>query len=70
MAVHPKLDIQVSYCSLQGAHSDMDPEFGIAFAWDVPPLELEGYPWVQIPNHPWHAGLGQFWGLFNLGLWV
>jgi hypothetical protein len=65
IAVHPKLDLQVAYCSLQ---PDTDPEFGIAFAWDVP--LLEGYPWVQVPNHSWHAGLGRFWGLFNPGCWV
>jgi hypothetical protein len=45
----------------------MDPEFGITFASDVP--LLEGYPWVQVPNQSWHAGLGRFWGLFNTGLW-
>jgi glycosyltransferase involved in cell wall biosynthesis len=67
MVVHPKLDIQVAYCSLQGAQPDTDPEFGITFAWDVP--LLEGYPWVHVANRSWHAGLGRFWGLFNPGLW-
>ena len=67
MALHPKLDIQVAYCSLQGAQPDTDPEFGISFAWDVP--LLEGYPWIQVPNRSWHAGVGRFWGQFNPGLW-
>jgi glycosyltransferase involved in cell wall biosynthesis len=67
MAVHPELDIQVAYCSLQGAQPGMDPEFGVAVAWDVP--LLEGYPWVQVPNRFWQADLGRFWGLFNPGLW-
>ncbi|MGH9680844.1 MAG: glycosyltransferase family 4 protein, partial [Candidatus Acidiferrales bacterium] len=67
MAVHPDLDIQVAYCSLQGAQPGLDPEFGIDVAWDVP--LLEGYPWVQIPNRSWRPGLGRFWGLFNPGLW-
>jgi hypothetical protein len=49
MVENSKLDIQVAYCSLQGAHSDMDPEFGMAFA-DVP--LLEGYPWVLVGLPP------------------
>jgi glycosyltransferase involved in cell wall biosynthesis len=67
MTEHPELDIQVAYCSLQGAQPDTDSEFGIAFAWDVP--LLEGYPWVQVANCSWHGGLGRFWGLFNPALW-
>src|SRR6266852_9013044 len=67
MAQHPKLDIMVAYCGLQGADRGMDPEFGIELAWDVP--LLEGYPWVQIPNRSLRPGLGRFWGLFNPGLW-
>lgn len=67
MALHSKLDIQVAYCSLQGAQPGMDPEFGIAFSWDVP--LLEGYPWIQVPNRSWRGGVGRFWGLFNPGLW-
>jgi glycosyltransferase involved in cell wall biosynthesis len=67
MALHPALDVQVAYCSLQGAQPGTDPDFGIAFAWDVP--LLEGYSWTQVPNRSWHAGVGRFWGLFNPGLW-
>ena len=67
MTDHPQLDIQVAYCSLQGAEEGMDPEFGINVVWDVP--LLEGYPWVQVPNRSWHSGLARFWGLFNPGLW-
>ena len=67
MARHPKLDIQVAYCSLQGAESGIDPGFGVAVAWDVP--LLHGYPWRLVPNRSWQARLGRFWGLFNPGLW-
>jgi glycosyltransferase involved in cell wall biosynthesis len=67
MTAHPELDIQVAYCSLQGAQPGMDPEFGIAVAWDIP--LLEGYPWVQVANLSWQAGPSHFWGLFNPGLW-
>ncbi len=67
MAQHPQLEIQVAYCSLQGAKSGLDPEFGVDVKWDVP--LLEGYPWVHVPNKsPW-PGLGRFWGFLNPGLW-
>src|SRR5438309_2011500 len=67
MAQHPRLDIQVAYCSLQGAQPAVDREFGIEVVWDVP--LLEGYPWVQVPNRSPRPGLGRFLGLFNPGLW-
>ncbi|HEV2382717.1 MAG TPA: glycosyltransferase family 4 protein [Terriglobia bacterium] len=67
MAEHPRLDIQVAYCSLVGAEAGVDPEFGVEVKWDVP--LLEGYPWVHVPNRsPW-PGLGRFLGLANPGLW-
>lgn len=67
LAQHPRLDIQVAYCTLQGAEAGVDPEFGVEVAWDVP--LLEGYPWVHVPNRALRPGLGRFWGLFNPGLW-
>jgi glycosyltransferase involved in cell wall biosynthesis len=67
MAQHPKLDIQVAYCSLQGAELGPDPEFGMEVKWDVP--LLEGYPWVHVPNKSRHPTLGSFFGLVNPGLW-
>jgi len=67
MAKRTDLDIEVAYCSLQGAEAGMDPEFGIDVAWDIP--LLDGYPWVRIPNRSWRAGLARFWGLLNPGLW-
>jgi len=67
MAQHPRLDINVAYCSLQGAKAGVDPEFGIEVKWDVP--LLEGYPWVQAPNRSPRPGLGRLFGLFNPGLW-
>src|SRR5690242_11454195 len=39
MAEHPRLHIQVAYCSLQGAEARIDPEFGVEVKWDVPLLE-------------------------------
>src|SRR5439155_16931308 len=67
MAQHPRLDIKVAYCSMQGAEAGLDPEFGVEVKWDVP--LLEGYPWVRVPNRsPW-PGLGRFFGLFNPSLW-
>lgn len=67
MAQHPKLEIQVAYCSLQGAEGGVDAEFGVQVAWDIP--LLEGYPWVHVPNRSLRPGLGRFFGLFNPGLW-
>lgn len=67
LAQHPKLDVQVAYCSLQGAEPGLDREFGVEVAWDVP--LLDGYPWVAIANRsPW-PGVGRFFGLVNPGLW-
>src|SRR5439155_10898303 len=67
MARRGDLDIQVAYCSLQGAEPGVDAGFGVEVAWDVP--LLEGYPWLQVPNRsPW-PGSGRFFGLFNPGLW-
>ena len=67
MARDPRLEIQVAYCSLQGAETGVDPEFGREVKWDVP--LLDGYPWTQIPNRSRLPGLGRFFGLFNPGLW-
>jgi glycosyltransferase involved in cell wall biosynthesis len=67
MARHPRLDIQVAYCSLQGAAAGVDPGFGQEVKWDIP--LLEGYPWTQVPNLSPRPGIERFWGLFNPGLW-
>ena len=67
MAQHPRLDVLVAYCSLQGAEPGLDPEFGVEVAWDVP--LLEGYRWVHVPNRSPRPGLGRFFGLINPGLW-
>ena len=67
MARHPKLDIKVAYCSLQGAEPAVDPEFGIEIRWDTP--LLDGYPWVQVANRSPRPGLGRFFGLVNPGVW-
>jgi len=66
-AKDPRLDIQVAYCSLQGAEAEFDRDFGVEVKWDVP--LLEGYPWVAVPNRSWSPGLGSFFGLFNPGIW-
>ena len=67
MAQHPKLDLLVSYCSMQGAESGLDPGFGVKVSWDTP--VLEGYSWTHIPNLAWRPGSDHFGGLFNPGLW-
>jgi glycosyltransferase involved in cell wall biosynthesis len=67
LARSPRLDLLVAYCSMQGAHAGLDPEFGIEIRWDTP--LLEGYPWVLIPNRSPVPGFGRFFGLVNPGLW-
>jgi len=67
IAQHPRFDLLVAYCSLQGAEPGLDPEFQREIRWDVP--LLDGYRWVQVPNHSSAPGLGRFWGLRNPGLW-
>jgi glycosyltransferase involved in cell wall biosynthesis len=67
MAEHPKLEILVAYCSLQGANPGKDAGFGIEVKWDIP--LLEGYPWVEVPNRSRRPALEHFFGLVNPGLW-
>jgi glycosyltransferase involved in cell wall biosynthesis len=67
MSEHPRLDIQVAYCTLQGAEAGIDEEFGVDVKWDVP--LLEGYPWVRLRNRSPRPGLGRFFGLINPELW-
>ena len=67
MAQDPRLDLQVVYCSLQGAKPSIDPEFGVEVAWDT--SVLDGYAWIQLPNRSLAPGLGRFFGLFNPGVW-
>jgi len=67
MAQDSRFDLQVAYCSLQGAEPGVDPEFGVEVVWDVP--LLEGYPWVQVPNKARRPSLQGFFGLVNPGLW-
>jgi glycosyltransferase involved in cell wall biosynthesis len=67
MARHPRMDVQVAYCSLQGAEPGFDEEFGVNVVWDVP--LLEGYPWLEVPNRSPRPRLGHFLGLVNPGLW-
>jgi glycosyltransferase involved in cell wall biosynthesis len=65
MAKHPRIDLQVAYCCLRGAHSGYDPDFDTSIQWDVP--LLDGYNWVEIPNIG--TGTESFLGLCNPGLW-
>ncbi|MBI3669969.1 MAG: glycosyltransferase [Acidobacteria bacterium] len=67
IAEHPRVDLLVAYCSLQGAESGLDPEFGVEVSWDTP--VLDAYSWTQVPNKALRPGLGRFFGLFNPGLW-
>jgi glycosyltransferase involved in cell wall biosynthesis len=67
LALDSRIDLLVAYCSMQGAESGIDPEFGVKVSWDQP--LLEGYPWKSVPNRALQPGLGRFFGLWNPGLW-
>jgi glycosyltransferase involved in cell wall biosynthesis len=67
MAQDPRLDLQIAYCTLQGATPSIDPEFGVEVKWDT--SVLDGYPWVHLPNRSPVPGLGRFFGLFNPAVW-
>jgi glycosyltransferase involved in cell wall biosynthesis len=67
MTQHPKLDILVAYCSLQGSKPGLDTGFGIEVKWDIP--LLDGYPWVELPNQSWKPGISGFFALVNFQLW-
>ncbi len=64
MATHPALDLQVAYCTLRGAETVHDPEFGANIQWDVP--LLDGYSWSHVANRG--SGSESFFGLWNPGL--
>jgi len=64
MAKHPRLELEVAYCTLRGAERGYDPEFGTEVEWDVP--LLDGYEWKLVPNKG--SGTEGFWGLNNPGL--
>lgn len=64
MAKHPRLDLQVAYCSLRGAEAAIDPDFGTEVKWDVP--LLDGYKWTHVPNKG--PERETFWGMNNPGL--
>jgi len=67
MARHARMDIQVAYCSMQGAESGVDKDFGVEVKWDVP--LLDGYTWAHVPNRARRPSLDRFFGLVNTGLW-
>jgi glycosyltransferase involved in cell wall biosynthesis len=68
MAAHPQLDVEVCFCTMQGAEIGVDPEFGVEVAWDVP--LLEGYSWKHLTNRSLWPDLGKFWGIVNPDLWA
>ena len=61
------MELLVAYCSMQGAESGIDPEFGVKVSWDQP--LLDGYKWASSPNRAPRPGLGRFFGLVNPSLW-
>jgi glycosyltransferase involved in cell wall biosynthesis len=67
LAKDSRVQMEVAYCSLQGAEAEVDRDFGVAVQWDIP--LLEGYRWKLLRNWPGKPKLGVFWGLCNPGVW-
>jgi glycosyltransferase involved in cell wall biosynthesis len=67
IAQHPRVEVLVAYCSLEGAEAHVDPGFGVEVAWDIP--LLNNYPWVRIKNLSPRPGVGKPFGLVNPGIW-
>lgn len=67
LAQDARLDTMVAYCSLKGAESHIDPDFGVEVAWDVP--LLDGYQWTTIPNASPLRSRRSFLSLINPGTW-
>ncbi len=67
MARDSRLEIQVAYCSLQGAEPGYDTGFSREVQWDIP--LLEGYPWIALRNRSARPRLERFWGLVNPEVW-
>ena len=61
------MEIQVAYCSMQGAEPEVDPHFGVEVKWDIP--LLDGYPWCCLANRFGKPRLETFWGLCNTAVW-
>ncbi len=65
MALRSDIELHVAYCTLRGAETAHDPEFGATVKWDVP--LLDGYAWKHVPNRG--TGGETFFGLWNPGIW-
>jgi glycosyltransferase involved in cell wall biosynthesis len=67
LAKDPRVEIQVAYCSLQGAEARIDPDFGVEVKWDIP--LLDGYPWIAMPNCSPFPRDGSFFSFVNPQVW-
>ena len=65
MAMRSDLELHVAFCTLRGAETAYDPEFGVTVKWDIP--LLDGYAWTHVPNRG--SGRETFLGLWNPGVW-
>ena len=67
LAKDSRIELQVAYCSLQGAEAQIDPDFGVEVKWDIP--LMDGYPWLAMPNRsPFRRG-GSFFSFVNPQVW-
>jgi glycosyltransferase involved in cell wall biosynthesis len=65
LAQRPELELEVLYCSSQGAGPYEDLEFKASVTWDTP--LLDGYPYHFVPNY-WPGRLGGFFSRLNPGI--
>ena len=68
LAKDPRVEVEVAYCSMQGADAHVDPDFGVEVKWDIP--LLDGYRWTELRNRSWRPGPGSFFGLINPRIWT
>ena len=65
LAKREEIDLQVAYCSLDGAEPARDPDFQIDVQWDVP--LLDGYDWALVSSADRRPR--KLPSAFNLDLW-
>ena len=65
LALHPKIDLTVYFCSNFGMKAIYDPWFNVKIKWDIP--LLSGYKYKFLKNYSPKPSVHSFFGLINPG---